>query len=631
LTAKQKKEYAWLLFREGTLTQKAIAQKAGVSEKTISSWKDTEQWESKRRSLYNTREDILVDMYLIFENTKNQIKDKGGIANSKDGDAILKLSQAIKNLETETSVGQIFEVCKGLIQYVQKVDFEKAKEIINCVADSKKQIEIQWDEFRDSIKASTPVDLRETIEQRKLRIKKLETDAELWFKYYFPKYSYAEPAPFHLKATQRIINNLEWYEVRSWSRELAKSTRTMFEMLYLVLTGKKKYILLVSTSKENADVLLEPYRVQLDSNQRLINDYGFQERTGKWTQGDFTTKKGVKFKAIGAGQSPRGTRNEEVRPDAILFDDMDTDEDCRNNEIIKKRWAWIEDSAIGTRSISKKTLILFCGNIIAKDCCVVRAQQYADHVDVINIRDENNKSSWDKNSEQDVDRVLSQKSYSSQQKEYFNNPITEGGIFAQMYYKPLRSITDYKFLVNYIDLSYKDGKKNDFKFSVLMGKYKDEYHILKTYGIQGTTAKFCEGMVEIEKWIDNKVPVFWVSEEVFLLDIIRKEIQGILSSLKSKIIITPDTRDKGDKLTRIEAALEPLNRNGKLWLNQREADSPSMKILEGQFIALEYGNKRSHDDGPDATEGAKYIIDSKDFGESSKVITGKKLYNKNRY
>ena len=76
---------------------------------------------------------ILVDMYLIFENTKNSIKEKGGIANSKDGDAILKLSQSIKNLETETSVGQVFEVCKGLIQHVQKIDFERSKEIIDYV------------------------------------------------------------------------------------------------------------------------------------------------------------------------------------------------------------------------------------------------------------------------------------------------------------------------------------------------------------------------------------------------------------------------------------------------------------------------------------------------------------------
>ncbi len=133
LTNKEKREYAWLLYKEGALTQKAIAEKVGVSEKTISDWKTEEKWETKRRSLYNTREDILVDLYVILENTKNAVKERGGVANSKDGDAILKMSQSIKNLETETSIGQIYEVCKGLIQHVQALDFEKAKEIIDYV------------------------------------------------------------------------------------------------------------------------------------------------------------------------------------------------------------------------------------------------------------------------------------------------------------------------------------------------------------------------------------------------------------------------------------------------------------------------------------------------------------------
>lgn len=489
---------------------------------------------------------------------------------------------------------------------------------------TQKQIAQFWDDFRDGVKASTPIDTTETIEQKKKRIAHLEKQPEEWFKYYFPKYSYADPANFHKEATKRILNNPEWYEDRNWSRELAKSTRTMFEVLYLTLTGKKRYALLSSNSKDNADVLLEPYRGQLDSNQRIINDYGLQEKIGKWTQGEFTTKKGVKFKAIGAGQSPRGTRNEEARPDIFIFDDMDTDEDVRNPESIKKKWDWIEGAAIGARSISVPTLILFCGNIIAKDCCVVRAQKYADKIDIVNIRDKNGKSSWpQKNTEAHIDRVLYQKSYKAQQQEYFNNPITEGGIFKEMYYKHFMGFKTYPFLVCYIDLSYKHTTKNDFKAATLQGKWKDEYHILKAAVRQTTTSKFAEALVEIERYVNGAVPIFWVAEEVFLLDIIRNELQGMLKKLNSKIIITPDTRSKGDKITRIEAALEPLNRNGKLFLNAKEKENPDMMILDQQFVALEYGNKRVHDDGPDSVEGGKFIIDSKIITDAGPMRIGK--------
>lgn len=496
---------------------------------------------------------------------------------------------------------------------------------------SNKKLEQLWGEFRDSVKNSTPVDKNESPEAQRVRKLKLEANPEEWFKYYFPKYAFCEPADFHKKATKRIVANPEWYEVRSWSRELAKSTRTMFEVLFLVMTGRKKYVLMISNNETNASNLLEPYRIQLDSNQRIINDYGIQESLGKWQTGEFTCRNGAAFKAIGAGQSPRGTRNEEVRPDVLLFDDLDTDEDCRNPEMINKRWRWIEDAAIGTRSISRGTLIIFCGNIIAKDCCVVRAQQYADHVDVINIRDKNGKSTWpQKNTEAHIDRVLSQKSYISTQKEYYNNPIIEGSVFKDMHYKHMQPLAHYKFLVCYIDLSYKSTKKNDYKAAVLMGKYKTEYHIPKAFLKQGTTRDLAMGLVDIYKFVDNKVPIYWVAEDNFLQDIIKKELHEELHKLGyDDIVITSDNRKKPDKFTRIEASLEPLNSNGKLWLNEAEKDNPSMAILEEQFKALS-PKSSAHDDGPDAAEGAKQIIDTKYYAEMP-ISVGRRQKTSKRY
>lgn len=495
---------------------------------------------------------------------------------------------------------------------------------------SDKKIELLWSEFRDSVRNSTHIDTNETQEAQRKRIAHLEKNIEEWFNYYFPKYSYSPPAKFHINATQRIISHPEWYEVRSWSRELAKSTRTMFEVLFLALTKKKRYILLISNNETNACNLLEPYRIQLDSNQRIINDYGIQETLGKWTTGEFVTRGGCAFKAIGAGQSPRGTRNEEVRPDVLLFDDLDTDEDCRNPEMINKRWRWIEDAAIGTRSISKGTLIIFCGNIIAKDCCVVRAQQYADHTDIINIRDKNGKSTWPaKNTEAHIDRVLSQKSYLSTQREYFNNPISEGTVFKEMHWKLMPALTAYKFLVCYVDLSYKSTSRNDYKAAVLMGRYKEEYHIVKAFLKQGTTRELAMGLIDIKNFVADKTPVYWYAEENFLQDIILKELHEKFTELKSTIAISSDTRKKPDKFTRIESALEPLNSNGRLYLNENEKSNPSMLILEEQFKALGPGSK-SHDDGPDAAEGAKQIIDQKYFIDTP-MILGKRKINSKRF
>lgn len=113
-----------------------------------------------------------------------------------------------------------------------------------------------WDGYLKQVRQSTFIDLTETEPERKKRVAALEANPEAWFKYYFPKFATSEPAAFHKASTKRILANARWYEVRAWSRELAKSSRTFMEILYMALTGKRFNILLISNSAENAARLL---------------------------------------------------------------------------------------------------------------------------------------------------------------------------------------------------------------------------------------------------------------------------------------------------------------------------------------------------------------------------------------
>lgn len=494
-----------------------------------------------------------------------------------------------------------------------------------------------WQEYAHSARNSAPVDLHETRAQQEARKARLESNPEEWFKYYFPKYATSEPAPFHKKSSKRIIENPEWWEVRMWSRELAKSTRTMMEVLFLTLVGhlmpdgtrrKKKYVLLISNSLSNACRLLLPYRATLEFNQRIIHDYGVQEKAGTWESEEFTTRKNIAFRALGAGMSPRGTRNEETRPDIILFDDLDTDQDCLNPDMIKKKWRWIEEAAIGTRSISNPTTIIFCGNRIAPDCCVERATKYADFHHQVNIRDAAGRSTWpQKNSEAHIDRVLKQKSYAATQKEYFNNPVTEGAVFKQVYYKKVRPLREYSMLVCYTDPSYKDT--SDYKATVLVGKWKDEYHIIKAFVEQTTTSTLVTWHYAIMDMVAG-CNCYYFMEEVFLQDIIKKEVTDTGKRMGRHIPLSGDTRDKPDKYMRIESLLEPMNRNGELYFNEAEKDNPGMMLLTQQFLSFGPGS-RAHDDGPDAVEGAVWIINRKQVAKTSKPIAIPRTHNSKRF
>jgi predicted phage terminase large subunit-like protein len=469
---------------------------------------------------------------------------------------------------------------------------------------------IRWGE-------SAEVDEHETEQDRKKRMARLEEDPEEWFNYYFPRFSYAPPAAFHKEATRRILDNAEWYEVRMWSRELAKSTRTMMEVLYLTLVGhkegdkrrSKKYVLLISNSLDNAERLLMPYKANLENNKRLMQDYGEQQGIGHWQSAEFTTQTGITFRAIGVGQSPRGARSEETRPDIIVFDDVDTDADCLNPELVARKWRWIEEAAIGTRSISEPTTIIFCGNRIASDTCVERATRFADHVDEINIRDAQGRATWpEKNREVDIDRVLSQKSYAAQQKEYFNNPLTEGAVFKQLAYKPALLLSEYQMLVCYTDPSYK--ATNDYKATVLVGKRGSEFHVIKCYLEQATTADMIGWLMHMMELTRNSA-CFYLMEQVFMQDVLVKEVCDAGRRIGRPIPIKGDTRQKPDKYMRIESLLEPMHRNGDLYLNETERYNPHMVRLAEQFMAFAPGS-RAHDDGPDAVEGAVWYMVNRD-------------------
>lgn len=509
---------------------------------------------------------------------------------------------------------------------------------------SDKQALIDWDDFYKQVKNSTTVDLNETAVQQKKRITHLEANHEEWFKYYFPSFYTSEPAPFHIAATKRVMNNPEWYEVRAWSRELAKSARSMMEDLKLLLTKKKKYKIISSATYDAAATLLKPYKIILEVNQRIIQDYGVQERSGYWQDGDITTRMGFSIRAIGKGQSPRGTRKDEVRPDIIEFDDFDTDEECQNVDILDKGWKWANDALIGTRSISKPTLIRWNGNLIAEDCCVERAREFADKVDIVNIRDEDGVSTWpSKNTEEMIDRVLSKIPYSTQQKEYFNNPYTQGKTFPELTYGKCPPLKDLDFVVQYADPGNSNKDKpaaksrmnNSTKATVLVGCKDLKYYVYTCFVDHVKQSTFIEWLYSIYQY-GKAAPARYSYIECNTLQLAIYE--GVLlpliyeygKKIGEVLPLTKDEERKGEKFFRIEAELEPLNTNGQLILNIAEKENPHMKRLEAQFKSVSIKSKTM--DGPDAVQGAVKEIKKKNvIAEAGGYKVIKRTPNNKRY
>jgi len=499
-----------------------------------------------------------------------------------------------------------------------------------------KQALADWDEFCLQIQNSTPIDVTETEDQKRERMRHLEKEGnhEEWFKYYFPKYAKYPPAEFHKRSTRRVlagkitVNNgrkvRRFYQRRAWARGLSKTTRRMFEIFYIKFVRKMKVqMLLVSKSQDMAERLLDSYKANFAANQRLINDYGPQERVGKWEAGEFTTRDNCTFRAVGIEQSPRGSKNEDMRVNILQFDDIDEDEVCMNSDRLQKRWDRIEKAFIPTVDISEDYYIFFDNNIIAEDSLAVRAGEVADDAEIVNVRDESGKSVWpEKNSEEDIDYMLSIISYESGQSEYFNNPMSQGKTFPEMKFGKCPPLKSLPFVIIYADPApsnkdkpaLKSKAQNSTKSVNIIGWKDNVFYVYKAWLNHATNATFIDWLYQARDYVAGKTTAYYYIENNTLQDpfyqqVLKPLIAEIGKVRKPVLSVLEDTRQKPDKWTRIEGTLEPLNRNGQLVLNTDEKDDEHMKRLKAQFIAAKATAKLL--DGPDCVEGGVFIAKEK--------------------
>lgn len=493
-----------------------------------------------------------------------------------------------------------------------------------------KQALTEWEEFLDSIRNSTPIDVNETEEQKIKRIAHLEKkgNEEEWIAYYFPKFSFAKPAPFHINSTLRFLKTPRIYQCRAWCRGLAKSTRRMFEIFYLKFALKWQVnMLLVSKSQENAERLLDPYRANLEANPRLINDYGTQQRTGsKWTSHEFVTRDRSSFRAVGMEQNPRGAKLDEVRVNVLGFDDADDDEVCENIDRLNKRWNWVERAVIPCVDISKDYRIFFDNNIIAEDSIALRAQRYANDVEQIDLTDGGygaGNSSWAKNTEQDIKDMLGKLSYEAAMTEYYNDPMAKGKTFPEVKFGKCPPLRQLQFLVAYADPSPSNSDKpslkskaqNSSKAVVLLGYLNGKYYVYKAFVENTTNSNFIDWLYAIRKYVAGQCPLYIYIENNTLQDPFYKQVFLPLIAAKGKdhpegvLYVIPDETKKPDKWVRIEATLEPLVRMGDLIFNELKEKDPHMMRLVAQFLSAKATSRLL--DGPDAVQGGVQIIRNK--------------------
>lgn len=161
----------------------------------------------------------------------------------------------------------------------------------------------------------------------------------------------------------------------------AKSTLASLALpLWLMLYGRKQFILIVSATKPQATDLLRHIREELAGNELIARDFPHLARrehgigTGlqpkPWRTNRLTLPGGGVIAAFGSHQSLRGVRAGNRRPDLIICDDLEELEQAVSEEQRDKLRGWFNGTLIPAGT--PKTDVIVVGTILHHDTLLAR-------------------------------------------------------------------------------------------------------------------------------------------------------------------------------------------------------------------------------------------------------------------
>lgn len=195
--------------------------------------------------------------------------------------------------------------------------------------------------------------------------------------YYFPHYFKYPLAPFHwdfVEDAQDLADLTIKQSAWITFRESAKTSYAKMLVLWYICHEKKKFINWDSFDGDNSESALYDVVTELQTNQRLIADYGhlfYQEKgdselAGKKPKkiGRFVTENGIRVEAYSTQESARGRVHGSDRPDFFIFDDIETNKTKDSYAFTYKIRGHVDEVRSG---LGPTGSILYLGNYITDD------------------------------------------------------------------------------------------------------------------------------------------------------------------------------------------------------------------------------------------------------------------------
>lgn len=410
----------------------------------------------------------------------------------------------------------------------------------------------------------------------------------------------------------------------------AKSTLvSQLFTLYCLVAQKKRYALIVMDSIDQAYPMLEAIKVELEFNQRLRVDFPEIAGQGRvWQAATIVTKANQKVQVAGSGKKLRGLRHGAYRPDLVVLDDIENDEQVRSPEQRDKLHDWLKKTVLPLGAAGDKLDVVYIGTILHYDSVLNRtlsSKAWKTAKFKALIRQPDDMSLWDKwedlylnegeavadafysqnKSAMDKGAVVSwaarpiltlmkiraRDGHATFDSEYQNDPLSsDDAMFANSltYWTELPGELVY---FGALDPSLgKAGASRD-PSAILVGGYHRETG--KLYVIEAQVKKrlpdlIIEDVIRMQKQYQCQR---WFVETVQFQEFLKDELVK-RSAQRGIPVPATATKPNTDKMLRIES-LQPHMANGLILLHSSQATLISQ---------LRHFPKADHDDGPDALE-----------------------------
>jgi predicted phage terminase large subunit-like protein len=185
--------------------------------------------------------------------------------------------------------------------------------------------------------------------ERRAKVLSDDPDAfEVFCRTYFPHYVKGEPSAFHAWLFEHLPQVVKAPDGR---RELiaaprgnAKSTIvTLLFTLWCVIRRIKRFPVILSDTFDQAAVHLQAAKSELEFNPRLAADFPDDTGAGPvWQATEIVCANGAKIKIGGSCKALRGFRHGAQRPDLVIADDLENDENVQNPDQRAKLEKWID-------------------------------------------------------------------------------------------------------------------------------------------------------------------------------------------------------------------------------------------------------------------------------------------------